>query len=82
VGTLVTFEGSATGTDLEYEFQARYLGDSTWGTAQGYSTDNTWTWDTTGVPTVGYEFQVNVRPVGGGPVVTSTPPLQYTIISN
>ena len=79
-GESVTFTGSATGTGpFEYEFQARFAG-GTWGTARGYTTDNTWTWNSTGAPAAGYEFQVNVRTVGSATVVTSSM-LPYTLTS-
>ena len=78
VGTSVTFTGSATGTGpFEYEFQARFPG-GTFGTVRGYTTDNTWVWNTAGAPATGYEFQVNVRTVGSATVVTS-PTLPYTL---
>ena len=79
VGTTVTFTGSAVGGTgpFEYEFQARFPG-GTFGTVRGYATDNTWTWNTTGAPAVGYEFQVERAAVGSATVVTS-PTLPYTL---
>ena len=79
VGNIVTFTGSATGGTgpFEYEFRARFPG-GVFGTVRGYATDNTWVWNTTGAPAVGYEFQVNARTVGSATVVTS-PMLPYTL---
>ena len=68
--------GAGTGP-FEYEFQARFPG-GTWGTVRGYATNDTWTWNSTGAPATGYEFQVNVRTVGSATVVTS-PMLPYTL---
>jgi lysophospholipase L1-like esterase len=78
-GTFVTFTGSAVGGagPFEYEFQARFT-NGTYGVVRNYTTDNTWTWDTTGAPATGYEVLVNVRRAGTtGPDATASIP--YTL---
>ena len=64
-GVQVTFTALVTGGTgpYEYEFQARFPG-GTFGTVRNYSTDNTWTWNTTGSSGGGYEIRVNVRNAG------------------
>ncbi len=61
-GTAVTFTGVASGCpNALYEFWILAPGSSTWMLAQGYSTNATFNWSTTGLPAGTYRFSVWVR---------------------
>ncbi len=61
-GTAVTFTGVASGCPNPlYEFWILAPGSSTWMLAQGYSTNATFNWSTTGLVAGTYHFSVWVR---------------------
>ena len=79
-GVQVTFTALVTGGTgpYEYEFQARFPG-GTFGTVRNYSTDNTWTWNTTGSSGGGYEIRVNVRNAGSTAPFEARTTIAYTL---
>ena len=81
IGTQVTFTGAASGGSgtYEYEFWGRPAGASTWSPAQGYSTTNSWTWNTTTVAAGAYEIKVNARSVGSTAGYEATQTVTYTV---
>jgi hypothetical protein len=73
VGASVVYTGAATGGSgpFEYRFEGRAVGSPTWAEAQGYSSLDNWTWNTTTVPVGSYEFRVLARTVGSATEATS-----------
>ena len=64
-GTQVTFTADATGGSGIYEYRFWLKPEAgTWSVVQGYSSDNTWIWDTTGLAEDRYFVQVDVRNAG------------------
>jgi len=63
-GATVTFTGGGIGGSGSYEYRFWLKAAGVWTTVQAYSTDNTWTWDTTGLAPGTYRVQAYVRNVG------------------
>jgi len=64
VGANITFTAGGIGGSGDYEYRFWLKAAGVWTTVQAYSTDNTWTWDTTGLAPGTYRVQVYVRNVG------------------
>jgi M6 family metalloprotease-like protein len=64
VGALVTFTAAASGGTGSYEYQFWLKAGGTWSIKQGFSTDNTWDWDTTGLAAATYPVRVYSRNAG------------------
>lgn len=81
-GTSVLFTATPTGgiAPVQYEFQARAAGSTTWLVARGYLDVNTFTWITTGVPAGNYEWRVLARSAGSTAASEAiSPTLTYTL---
>jgi len=63
-GASVTFTAGGVGGSGSYEYKFWLKTAGVWTVVQGYSTTNTWTWDTTGLAPGTYRVQVDVRNVG------------------
>jgi hypothetical protein len=64
VGTTVTWTAGAQCPDASYQFRMLRPGSSTWRTVRTYGAGNTYTWNTSGLLTGTYRFQVWVRRPG------------------
>jgi len=66
VGAGIVFTATPTGgtAPVQYQFWGRVAGAATFSLAQGYSTSNTFTWNTGTVPAGNYEWQVFARSAG------------------
>jgi hypothetical protein len=63
-GTPVVFAAGASGGVGPYEYRFRLYSNSAWSEVKAFSTDNTWTWDTSGVPFGSYSIRVDARSTG------------------
>jgi len=63
-GAHVTFTAGGIGGSGNYEYKFWIKAAGVWTSVQGFSTTNTWVWDTTGLPPGTYRAQVYVRNVG------------------
>jgi len=63
-GASIAFTAGGIGGSGNYEYRFWLKATGVWTTVQPYSTDNTWTWDTTGLTPGTYRVQVYVRNVG------------------
>ena len=82
-GDNVTFIAAASGGSgtYEYQFMAKFGTSGTFGIVRGYSTDNTWRWNTTGAPPNNYEIAVYARSVGSVAPLEALATLNYTLTS-
>ncbi|MHC1696861.1 MAG: hypothetical protein AB9919_02105 [Geobacteraceae bacterium] len=64
VGTNVQFVAAASGGTGTYEYEFWLHDGTSWSTAQAFSANNSWTWNTTGLTPQVYTIQVNARSAG------------------
>jgi hypothetical protein len=80
-GTQVTLTavGTCPNPNPSYEFWARWAGTSTWVLLQGYSTTNTYVWNSTGAPAGTENFGVWVRDASSGAAYDAITSIPYTV---
>ncbi len=79
-GAHVVITGVAAGcTNPLYEFWARWQGSSTWQLLQGYSTNVTYNWNSTGAPAGTEYFGVWVRDASSAATVDSYASIPYAL---
>ncbi len=78
-GTQVTLTATGKGGSGSYEYSFEVLEAGAWKSYQGYSSVNTWTWDTTGKPIGTYSIRVAVRNAGSGVAAEGTASASYVI---
>jgi len=64
VGTTITWTAGAQCPSATYQFRMLPPRSFTWRTVRAYATGNTYTWNTSGLATGAYRFQVQVRRAG------------------
>jgi hypothetical protein len=80
VGTNVTFKASASGGSGSYQYQFLVKNPvSGWATTQAYSTNSSFLWNTSGLPTGTYYVQVMARNVGSTATYESTKTIKYVL---
>ncbi len=67
LGTAVEFTATAQGGSGEYEYQFWHRSQGEWHLSRSLSTNPTWQWDTSGMPSGTYHVQVGVRSKGSPP---------------
>ena len=83
-GATVPFTAQGTGGSgaYEYLFQYKLNTGPTWTTSQGYSTNATWNWETTGAAAGVYTVKVQVRSQGSSLAYEATKTLSFTVLSS
>ena len=80
-GRPAVFTAQGIGGTGSYEYMFRFKSSTTsWTNVQAFSTNNAWTWDTTGVAPGAYSVLVRVRTAGSGVLYDVYKQLNYTII--
>ncbi|MGI8552353.1 MAG: hypothetical protein ACR2PL_16435 [Dehalococcoidia bacterium] len=80
-GASVTFSGSATGCTPEYRFW-QVTPNHTWTVVQDWGQSPTYVWNTTGLPTGAYSFQLDVRNTGNQGSAQADTDLGYQLGAN
>ena len=80
MGTSVTWTAVASGGSGNYQYQFWLHNGTSWSIEKAYgaTNDNTWTWNTTGLPTGTYHVLVWARSVGSADVAF-TPVVPYVL---
>ena len=79
IGANITFTAEVQNTPGNYEYKFWLKANGVWTAMQGYSTSNTWTWDTTGATAGAYGVQVYVRNVGSSAKYDATKNMSYSL---
>jgi len=81
IGTSVTFTATASGGSgtPQYYFTYRNPVTGVWSIGQAYSTNNTWIWNTTGLPAGTYKIQAWARNVGSSATYEAYGQMTYSI---
>jgi len=81
VGSQITFSATATGGSGNYEYYFTYYNPETgtWSVGQAYSSNASWTWNTTGLPVGTYTIQVWVRSSGSTAPYEAYQSTSYTL---
>lgn len=81
IGTQVTFTagGSGGSGNYQYKFSLKTVSGIAWWTVQDYSSNNTWTWNTSGYDAGRYNIQVFVRNIGSTASYEANSSVGYTL---
>jgi hypothetical protein len=80
VGTSVTFKTSASGGSGSYQYQFLVKNPvSGWATTQAYSTNSSFIWNTSGLPTGTYYIQVMARNFGSTAIYEASKTIKYIL---
>jgi hypothetical protein len=80
-GAVITFTAAATGGSGKYEYYFTYRNPNTglWTAAQPYSSNPSWTWNTTGIDTGTYTIEVWARSARSTAAYEAYQRIYYTI---
>lgn len=79
VGTTITWTAGAACPSATYQFRMLGPRSFTWRTVRAYATGNTYTWNTSGLATGTYRFQVQVRRAGSTKPSETTAQSTFTL---
>ena len=82
IGANVTFTAGGQGGTGDYEYLFKLKTDATWTVVQGYSSTNTWTWDTAGLAAGIYSTTVYVRNAGSTAAYEAWKSISYTLFED
>ncbi len=82
-GAVVTFTAAASGGSGSYQYYFIVFNPNTgtWSVGQAYSSNASWTWDTTGLGTGTYSIQVWAKSVGSTAAYEAYKSISYTLIT-